>query len=237
MRTNFADFQKEVDELDEYIKSYYKKYETDNRELISDGLVNVLEYYKSENKIMWILKEPYDEGDNTGGGWSLTGEIDRIPEQFVLHSSKGTWQPIVYVSYALQNNKANYSDMYWISNDHNMMNALKKIAYINVQKMPAEKTTNYTNIDNAYKKHKDILLKQIVVYAPNIIIGAGTLNLFLNDLGLENEGYKTESGSIEYWIKDSKIYIWAYHPGQHAKTWSVYINDILSAVKQLKDNK
>ena len=235
MKPTFEDFEREVVELQGQITKSYKKYETDDRGLISDGIVNLREYYDSDLKIMWILKEPYDEGDNTGGWWSLTNAIGKEPNKFVLGGSRSTWQPIVYATYGIHNNVLNYSDMGYIRNNHEMMNILKKIAFINIQKMPAGTRTYYNNIQSAYKSNKEILLTQIKTYNPDIIIGGSVMYLFSGDLDFRKEKMGA-TDSNEYWIQNGKLFIAAYHPAQTTTTRDVYVDDLLFAVRKYKES-
>jgi len=59
--------------INEYVHKFYKS--TKKSEPITDGIVNIEKYSKSKYRICWVLKEPYDEGDGTGGGWSLTDAL------------------------------------------------------------------------------------------------------------------------------------------------------------------
>ena len=70
---------------------------------ITDGLVNPKTYFASKYKILWILKEPYDEieiseegGIPCGGGWSAAGNLanyDKISENY----ANKTYNRIVYL--------------------------------------------------------------------------------------------------------------------------------------------
>ena len=116
-----------------------------------------------------------------------------------------------------------------------MAMVLKKIAVINVRKLPGYKRTwDYSRISNAYNQYKDVLLLQIETYKPDIIIGGSTIHLFKNDLSFGE--YKTK-GSVEYWMTKSKIYIAAYHPGQTQVIRQKYVNDIIGVAKMWDDWK
>jgi hypothetical protein len=66
-----------------------------------------------------------------------------------------------------------------------MAKIVRNIAAINVKKLPGFTSTyDYQSICEAYFNHKDILLKQIMTYNPDIIIGGSTLQLFFDDLGI-----------------------------------------------------
>ena len=117
--------------------------------------------------------------------------------------------------------------------------ALKSIAYINVKKLPGHKSSYYKTIHNAYDKHKDILLKQIEYINPDIIIGGSTLGLFINDLGLSRKDIVNHRG-LNYFLKDNKIFIEAYHPAQRPSSTGVtpqmYCDSIITAVQNWATN-
>jgi len=60
-------------EIDEIVKSRYPYNQELDISPICDGIINIEQYLKSKYKILWILKEPYDEFDKDGkpcgGGW------------------------------------------------------------------------------------------------------------------------------------------------------------------------
>ncbi|MBK6396686.1 MAG: hypothetical protein IPF75_00070 [Bacteroidetes bacterium] len=80
---------------------------------------------------------------------------------------------------------------------------VKSIAFINVKKIAGGKSTLPTNLRNAYLLNQELLLKQIEVYKPDVVIGGGTMPLFLKDLNLEE--YKEEGNNLKYYIKESKF--------------------------------
>ncbi|MCH8317609.1 MAG: hypothetical protein IIA88_03815, partial [Bacteroidetes bacterium] len=115
-----------------------------------------------------------------------------------------------------------------------MLNALKSVAYINVKKLPGYPTSYDKVIENAYHKYKDILLKQIEYYIPDIIIGGSTLYNFFSNLGFSIEEMQ-QNKSVNYIIKDGKLFIDAYHPAQRPYRTGVskeqYCNDIINTAK------
>jgi ABC-type Fe3+-hydroxamate transport system substrate-binding protein len=108
---------------------------------------------------------------------------------------------------------------------------LRKIAFINVQKFPGNTTSKNNLISLAYRKDKDILLEQIKVYNPDVIIFGYTIKNFLVDLGLEEKDRNYDENN--YWIKDNKIYIDAFHPAKEKSEdgKEYYIDDIARIVK------
>ena len=103
-----------------------------------DGVYDI-EAYLSSLRVMWVLKEPYDDfvdGKPCGGGWDVYGAFDNSDAW-----ANRTWQPIIYSMYGVFNH-LRWRDMDYIRDNPDMVNVLKRIAYINLSKMPAHKQTN-----------------------------------------------------------------------------------------------
>jgi hypothetical protein len=196
---------------------------------IADGVVDIPKYLASSPRILWILKEPWDEiieGEASGGDWSLTHELRKG-----LTNNKGTYPMMAYITYAIFNGFPNFSDIDYPTDNSHVAHALDRIAYINVSKFPGQKTSNPKYIEGAYCKMSDILRQQIDGLAPDIIIGGNTLHLFFNDLGLTEEMF---DGNSSTWFlqRDGRLYIHAYHPGQWAQVdKTVYFDDITSVIR------
>jgi hypothetical protein len=225
-------------ELDKLINATIKSDIEDSFPIL-DGVIDPEKYLTANYKILWILKEPYDDFDDDGipfgGGWHLKDAI--LPKQKFDEFTGGrkTFEPMIYTSWGILNDFCLWDDMSNVYKDHSMLDALKSIAYINVKKLPGHKTSYYKIINEAYEKHKDILLKQISLINPDIIIGGSTLGLFLNDLGISRKDTIRFKG-LNCFIKDNKIFIEAYHPAQRTSTTGVtqemYCNDIITAVQE-----
>lgn len=204
-------------------------------EPIIDGIVNIEKYIASTFQILWILKEPYDDEEDglaSGGGWHFADDF-LAPAGFYtrMGRSRSTWQPIVYVSYGLLNGCLNYDDMDYIRNNQSMTEIVRQIAVINVKKLPGfTRTNDFGPISAAYHKHQELLHKQIAIYNPNIIIGGSTLHLFYQRFGLQKEDEKA-FGCVEYYEKDGKLFIAAYHPAQTTVTRDRYVDDIINLVR------
>lgn len=221
--------------FDDEVKLYYRKFETKEKEIISDGIVNPQEYLSSPIKILWILKEPYDIDGEGKGGWPINESLNNEKELQTLGGLKSTWYPIAYTSFAILNGFKKYEDMDDIEDNDSMLNVFKKIAFINVQKFAANTTTNDKDIKAAYKAHSRILLKQIEIYNPDIVIGGNTMWNFVDDLELKDHHYD----EYEYWIKDNKLYINAAHPSirGNSEAKEEYVNDIVRIAMKYIEGK
>lgn len=226
----FASFNEKILALDEEIKRHYASFPNEESTPVWDGIVDEEEYYKSDIKILWILKEPYDKDNEGKGGWNLAKKLGT--EEFLkdVGGAKTTWHPIIYTTYSILNGFTPYDDMEFIDKDPSMANVLRKIAFINVQKFPAGTTSINSDISAAYYQHKEILLKQINTYGPTIVIGGNTMWNFVKDLGSDGHHQHLE---IDYWVKD-RLYIDAYHPAypKNDDAKEAYVDEIVTIAKK-----
>jgi len=123
---------------------------------------------EKEDKVNDALKLIWDDIDENGipcgGGWDMSEVFEKDDAW-----KNRTWQPIIYASYGIIN-RCLWKDMDWIRDDTSMADILKKIAYINVNKMPGYTQSDGEKIRLAYTNWHDILLEQIKMYEPQIII-------------------------------------------------------------------
>ncbi len=208
---------------------------------IPDGIVNLNEYTNAKYKILWILKESNDLNENSeGGGWCLNEQLNKLTS---WNEKKGagdiTIQRMIYASYGILTNFIKWKDMPSIYVDE-VFNSLKKIAYINVKKIPGGSKANYSQIEEAYENYKHILLKQINVYDPDIIITGNTLQYFFNDLNINHKDKKyvdINTRNTTFYTSDKRLYIHAYHPAYFTIKEETYCNEIISAVENWEKSR
>ena len=193
---------------------------------IPDGIYDAERYLSSYPRIMWILKEPYDDftadGKPYGGGWSLYEAYDNEEAW-----KNPTWQPMIYVSYGILNQQR-WEDMDWIRDNKTMVDVLKQIAYINISKMPALKYSNDSDLYNYYSIWRPILFEQIDMYDPHILIFGNTFKYFKNDLiGNSVEPIKRIDGVVHIYEKGNIKIFDAYHPNQKIISRDIYVNSII----------
>lgn len=222
MKRSIRDFKEEISALDLEIKNHYDVYGIKDGEFLYDGIINIDEYYYSPLKILWILKEPY-----CGGGKSMLNDLNLNRAECNKKDSHTTWHPIIYVSHGILNNFEQFDSMPKIHEDKSICKVLRKIAFINVQKTPAATRSNSIDISQAYDQHKEILIKQLEIYKPQIIIGANTLHLFIKDLKL-----KQENRFKNHWTKQGTLFIKTYHPAQTVLKRYDYVNRIINVSKE-----
>jgi hypothetical protein len=185
-------------------------------------------------KILWILKEPYDEDDGTGGGWSFPLHVLGIDDVYEKIGSSPTFQPIIYVSFSLLNEFVSWKEMDYIRDAPEMAKILHQVAYINIQKLPRFKQSDNGLIYQAYQKYRDLIWEQIETFSPDIVIGCNPhMSAIMHDAGIEEiENHK----SVDYGCKGNRLYINAYHPSQRSISRESYVNDIVDIVKMVKNN-
>ena len=236
---------KELEKADKNLKLMITKCANDNNLItedikpIYDGIYSAELYLESPLKIMWILKEAYDDVDNknnpVGGDWSITENIFDEPDKNIINNR--TLEMVAYISYGILNNIL-WNKMDYIADTPEIAKSVQQIAYININKMPAYTTTDDSKLNGHYHIWKDVLLKQIEVYNPDVMIFGNTYCYFENDL---TGRYKTLSKAHKinvYEYNDNQLIIDAYHPGNRISDYKeVYVNTIVKSVnKWLSDN-
>lgn len=207
-----------------------------NSEPIYDGIYDIDGYTNSPLKIMWILKEAYsidENGNNThNGGWAIYDcwEDDAVN---VIKQNK-TWSVMAQILYGITTG-CQYNEMPPINDE--MVKLLKASAYINVNKMPGETTTQKV-LKNEYKIWKEILFEQINGYNPDVIIFGNTYNLFESDFEKENSPLKSvrvdnsyESIAPIYKTTNGKFLIDTFHPIQTQYKRAKFINSIINNIR------
>jgi len=115
---------KQIDDLIEEIKN-------DRFHAIKDGIVELSLYEKSKLKILWILKEPNCEGEDTGG-WDMRNFIANDLRSY--SNWKRTWKMMILTTWGLLNNFPDWDEKlkYW---EDDYVSILKNIAFINLKKL------------------------------------------------------------------------------------------------------
>jgi len=200
------------------------------RKPIFDGIVSEKDYQNSDIKILWLLKEPNSTGEDDS--WDMRGHIkDNLKTEIgILKGSTPTFKKIIYVTNGILNNLSWNDELFHPSYKPEVIDELKKIAYINIKKTGGGSVTNENEIWKYYNYSKSLLFGQIKEFKPNVIIFGGTYKFFQEDLKL---GVLEGFGSCSAIFKNDTLYIKAYHPMYPIKE-EIYFNDILKAVNHNK---
>lgn len=228
---NFEEFKKAQEEIEKIISQLA----TNEKKPILDGPVNMEEYFESKIKILWLLKEPYDNANKGAGNWSLAELLNAkdVYSKFLSKtSSKRTWYPIIYASWGILNSTYLYDEMDFIDDQPAMTSVLRKIAFININKLAGNSTSNMGDIRRKYLENKSILLKQTQTYNPTVIIGGRTLQIYSDLFDLPSKRMEISQAGTKYYLDNTAIYVDAYHPGRigiprYRSVNEEYIDDLL----------
>ncbi len=198
-------------------------YDLTKVEPIYDGVVDWDGYLKAPLKVCWILKEPYDETDGSGnpagGGWTMFkdfGEGDTLAKAV---NRNAALRNVTYASHAILNGISSYAKLPWIT-DAPMAyeKTIRSIAYANISKMPGRTTTSDARLWELYSDWKEILFRQIDLYAPDVIIvcGTATLECMRQDLGLDlskpKRTVRRGNSVVDIHEWRGRRIVWAPHP-------------------------
>ncbi len=236
---NLNEFEQKRQRLNQLMEERMNETEN-NRFIIYDGVMKPELYFKKQIRLAWMLKEPYDLENGTGGGWSY---FDMFPEGENLYKvqfnrgHKTTWHPMIYISYGIHNNYQKWEDMEYIRNKNEMCDVVRYVAFINSQKLPSKgyTKTNFEDLKESINKNSDLLKNQIDLVNPNVLIFGNTIELYKNMLDLDFSKFQN-SGSCKYIIQNNKLYISAYHPSQRTITRDKYVNDVITVVENWSNN-
>lgn len=205
---------------------------------IYDGVGNIEEYLLSKPRIACLLKEPYDEivdGKAQGGDWSIVRDCFMKKDQNwpIL-----TWQRIIYTVYGLRNN-LKYMEMDYIRDDRSMGEVLRSIAWINLNKMPAQKQSDQTYIENYKRYWKDVVKEQLRIYLPNVILCGNVFDVCKEELFPQAKLLQTIPGKekmkdIVVYSVDKTLLFDVAHPGISGKSHEAigyYIDSINEVIK------
>ena len=149
-----------------------------------------------------------------------------------------TWSVMAQILYGITTG-CQYDETPPINDE--MVKLLKTSAYINVNKMPGE-TTTQKGLKNEYKIWKEMLFEQINGYNPDIIIFCNTYNLFESDFEKENSPLKSvrvdnssESIAPIYKTTNGKFLIDTFHPIQTQYKRAKFINSIINNIRNSID--
>lgn len=197
---------------------------------IYDGVIDAHLYCSSRPRIMWILKEPWDEKDSSGGGWSLTKDLLAVkPIKSLSHS---TFHPIIYIAYGLFNRVSLFDEMPWVRDMPSPESILRKLAFINAKKLPGvTQGVQSSTVMNWYVRGKAVVHRQIEAYQPDIVFGcAPHLPAILDDLSHDWRQKMQTTGSADCVRHGNTIFVRVYHPGQRQLKRHTYVDDALKAV-------
>lgn len=235
---NKEELVKQIEEINNQIAEI--SYE--GRSAIFDGIVDVDKYLAADLKIMWILKEVNSSEDE--GGWSMNKVLSELRDDKttsgILKGWSKTFNPIIYTTYGISNNKE-WKSIPDVSEDNSTVESLKNIAYINLKKVSGVGTSKPKEIISFFNENKQIIENQIIKYNPDVIICGGTgevLDETLDEIYSDIKERRTVNG-INFYFYNDVVLVYAQHPnyiGSYKKEMEqIYCDTIISNVLEWKE--
>jgi len=214
------------EKLDQIEQEFIKLYGENN--IVLDGITDIDEYIKSEDKILWILKEPWSEKDRT---WDLRKFNKNLTE---YPNWRRTYKLIIKISYAIHNKIFEYAK---IPNESDIKDIMSKIAFINIKKDVGKSRSSYKVINNRFKRDEDLLLEQIKCLEPTIILNCSRVYGLYEKLRIEGiekpeiiEKTKIVFNAASF---NNGIIINAYHPNFRGDP-NLYFNKVIDYIQKFK---
>ncbi|MBG6111360.1 hypothetical protein H4V97_000466 [Flavobacterium sp. CG_23.5] len=211
---------------------------------IIDGKINPTEYDNASCKILWILKEANVSAEDKEKELNICEGFDNDWHKKNALSVP-TFRKMIYATFGILNPNIEWANIPYANQE--AYKVVKQIAYININKFPADSSSNDKEIKEAYNEGKVELLKQIEYLNPNIIIFGNTLKYFeyedlskINwDISKTEKKYadKNTNNTAFYIISPDKLCINAYHPSYPKIADKTYWNEIKNTFIFWKSNK
>jgi hypothetical protein len=222
-----------------------------HEKFVRDGVVDYDIFAQQPIKILWILKETNDKE----GYCRDLREFLNVPDSY--RRWKQTWLPVLQVSTALLSGTENIDSSNFESVKSRLrMNVrefylFKRIAAININKLPGDRKITSKELENRYRQFRDLILSQIKLINPDVIICCGVFWVMWDDLESfkieRNElAYKTIplcndlvklKGKIKAHYNPQRIFIETLHPNQRTISHKLYFDSIIDAVKSWLSSK
>ena len=207
-------------------------------EPVYDGVADWGAYLSASRKICWVLKEPYDEvdasGNPAGGGWTMFRDFGEGKTLASSANANQTLRNVAYASWGLLEGKTRDDDIPWIRDQPAVADALLRVCYLNTGKMPAATSTSDAQLRKIHGEWRDIVLDQIRLADLNLLIFAGTLRVWAEDLGLDTTRplHKIVRGTCTVDIHEwcGRRVLWTDHPAV-PKPRANWIDSILEAAE------
>ena len=203
---------------------------------VYDGVVNIKEYCGQPLKVMWILKEPYEDGQETSAGWM---QFEKIDSQTV--SKLPSLRKITYISaLLLKYPELNYGFLPTIDE---YSNVLQSIAFINTGKFLAKKRTSSSRLRQCYENWEEILHRQIKLYDADVLFFGGTFdvyrkffeNIVCNQNMRVSSDIKANLYEVEFNSK-KHLLLDVWHPGYCCKEQN-YVDTLVSITREWQIKK
>jgi hypothetical protein len=140
-----------------------------NSSFIEDGIIDPVRWQKSKTKVLFILREAYQEGGETSG-FNL---VKNLKEEEGEKKGKSTWRNLAKWAALLTDNVTWNEEKNLPREWSKYQEAFLSTAIINVKKSGGRNTTDIEEIKKFAIDDEDLLLRQIEIIDPDIICCCG----------------------------------------------------------------
>ncbi len=203
-----------------------------------DGVAFPGKYLTSKKRIMWVLKNSYDDIDKNGTPISDGMDIRDwfSDEALEVTAGKQIFIKIALASYCIQND-IQYSQKL-LSDKTKIMKYLQSIALVDLSKLPGDTKIQNADLIKEFSYFKDIVSAQIKLYAPDIIVFGNTLQFCYEifpsldySKPLANFAVGNDACFLRSFSDGKRLLLEAYHPS-YPKSKEDYVSTIVRAVAQ-----
>ncbi len=185
-----------------------------------DGVAFPEFYLESNRRVMWVLKNSYDDSDEDGNPVSDGQDIRDwfCDEALELAAHKQIFVKMALASYCIQTDIPYSEEL--LSDKAKIMQALKAIALVDLSKLPGGKTISDKELKKEFSYFQNIVSAQIDLYKPDVVIFGNTLHLCHQlfpglNYSEPDEVYESDGNCLVRSFSDflnNCTYIEAYHP-------------------------
>jgi len=203
-----------------------------------DGVAFPEKYLAAKKRVMWVLKNSYDDSNETGNPVSDGMDIRDwfCDEALKAAVGKQIFVKMALASYCIQNG-IYYSDAL-LSEKTKIMKALQSIALVDLSKLPGGTSISDAELKKEFSYFKDIVSEQIELYSPDIIIFGNTLHcchqIFAGldySKPLANFAVGDDTCFLRSFSDGKRLFLEAYHPS-YPTSYEDYVGTIVKAVDQ-----
>jgi len=197
-------------------------------EAVYDGIICPERYVKSKYKVLWLAREPHDDG----GDYDYKSDIMNKIKAGELVGNK-YFNKMRDLQYSLNNGYLDWDGLKNIDRKDYNYNNIGDIAFINCSKIPGGANLDWGKWWSNCEAFKDIVAKQIEIANPDIIICVGTRN-YLEKYGYLNDAIMRAKSYRNYYLKEGRLILDCYHISARYSN-RLYFNDIISSIKEWKN--
>lgn len=220
MDENMLNIQQE--EIDDEIQAIALAH---SEEAVYDGIISPKDYNKSRVKILWLAREPHDDG----GDYDYKSDIIDKQSRGVLRGER-YFNRLRYIQYSCINDFKKWDKSVYYSNEKTYSDLVLQAAFINCNKIPGNAVVNWDKWWEYVDYYKRVVRKQIKLASPKIIIACGTL-MYLEKYGYLKNAIKKEKSYRYYYNVDGCIIVDAYHIAARSSVEN-YCNDIIEVLEK-----